>query len=348
MFTLDHRAGNVITTVAVFLGIGAVVYLARGTLLIVLVAVLLSYLLEPVTSWLEWHQPFGRASRGWAIAEVYVFGTALIAPIIYKGGPGIAAQLRDFYQGTVELLNGLSNGQMPRAPAALGLTLTQQEHINAWLARYHQQIIHFFERGAAAAASLAGTALWLLVAPILAIFILRDGRRALESLRNRGQQKPAVRILFRVDAMLARYVRAQVALSALSFIFYFVSMLVLRCPYAFPLALLGGVLEILPALGWIITAGVILLTGFLMHAHWIWMACLLGVWRLVQDYVNSPRIMGTNLDLHPFFVLVALMIGGEVGGIAGAYLAVPVAAAIRIVWMETRGTQEPLTKAETA
>ena len=144
--------------------------------------------------------------------------------------------------------------------------------------------------------------------------------------------------------MLAQYVRSQLALSALSFVFYLLSLLLLGFPYALPLALVGGALEILPALGWIVTAAIILLTGFLMHAHWIWMACLLGLWRVVQDYVNSPRIMGTNLNLNPFIVIVALMIGGEVGGVAGAYLAVPVAAALRIVWMETRGGKEILTK----
>ena len=347
MFAFDDKTGNVITTVAVFLGVGAVVYFARGTFLILLVALLLSYVLEPVVSWVERHQPFGRTSRSWAIAEVYVAGTALAAGVINKAGPGIVAQLRKFYEANIELLNGLSAGQMPSVPAALALSVTQQDQINGWLARHHDEIIRLFERGATSAASVAGSALWFLVAPILAIFILRDGRSMFESLRKNAQPKTAVRIVLRVDTMLARYVRAQLALSGLSFLFYLVSMLLLGFPYALPLALLGGVLEVLPAIGWILTASVILLTGFLMHAHWIWMACLIGLWRLVQDYVNSPRIMGTSLDLHPFVVMVALMIGGEVGGVAGAYLAVPIAAVLRIVWMETRG-RERLIKAETA
>ena len=71
--------------------------------------------------------------------------------------------------------------------------------------------------------------------------------------------------------------------------------------------------------------------GFLTHAHWIWMAALLVVWRLIQDYVNSPRIMGKTLELEPLTVLVALMVGGQVGGIAGLYLSVPAVAVLRIV-----------------
>jgi predicted PurR-regulated permease PerM len=58
------------------------------------------------------------------------------------------------------------------------------------------------------------------------------------------------------------------------------------------------------------------------------------LWRLVQDYVNSPRIMGDNLQLQPLTVLFALMVGGQVGGVAGLYLSVPAVAVLRIVWLE--------------
>jgi len=110
--------------------------------------------------------------------------------------------------------------------------------------------------------------------------------------------------------------------------------LVLGFPYAIALGLLGGALEFLPMVGWIISAAAILTVGFLTHAHWIWMAGLLVAWRLVQDYVNSPRIMGNSLGLQPLTVVAALMVGGQVGGTAGVYLSVPAAAVLRIVWLE--------------
>ena len=63
------------------------------------------------------------------------------------------------------------------------------------------------------------------------------------------------------------------------------------------------------------------------------MAGLLVLWRLIQDYVNPPRIMGNNLQLQPLTVLFALMVGGKIGGIAGLYLSVPIVAVMRIVWL---------------
>ncbi len=45
----------------------------------------------------------------------------------------------------------------------------------------------------------------------------------------------------------------------------------------------------------------------------------LGLWRLLQDYVNSPRIMGAKLELHPLAALFAVLVGGEIGGVVGVF-----------------------------
>ena len=83
-----------------------------------------------------------------------------------------------------------------------------------------------------------------------------------------------------------------------------------------------------------------LTVGFLVHSHWIWMAGLLVLWRLLQDYVNSPRIMGNSLELQPLTIVFALMVGGQIGGIAGVYLSVPAVAMLRIVWLECFSKQK--------
>ena len=78
-----------------------------------------------------------------------------------------------------------------------------------------------------------------------------------------------------------------------------------------------------------------------------WMAGLLLLWRLVQDYVNSPRIMGDSLKLQPLTVVFALIVGGQLGGIAGLYLSVPAVAVLRIVWLETLSTRNSGTSLST-
>jgi len=339
MFSLDNRAGNVITTAAVYMFAAAVLYIGRWAFLILLLSLLFAYLLEPAVTWLQQHSWLGRKNRTWAIAQVYLIGTLVLGSMGYKLGPHVAAQIRNLNAAMPEILHSLSTG---KAPAGLvgrhGLSADQQQRIQDLLARNHDFVARVFERGATAIGYIAASAIWLFPIPILAAFILRDGRQMAEAmLEAAGQgreETPFKRIVRRVDTMLGKYIRAQLALAGLSFGFYSISMLVLGFPYAIALGLLGGALEFLPVVGWIISAAVILTVGFLTHAHWIWMAALVVAWRLVQDYVNSPRIMGNSLELQPLTVVFALMVGGQVGGIAGVYLSVPTVAVLRIVWLE--------------
>jgi predicted PurR-regulated permease PerM len=62
------------------------------------------------------------------------------------------------------------------------------------------------------------------------------------------------------------------------------------------------------------------------------MAALLAIWRLVHDYFTSPRIMGRHLEIHPLAAIFAVLVGGEIGGIVGICLAVPLMASMGVIW----------------
>jgi len=338
MFSIDDRAGNVVTTVALFVVAAIILYLARGALLILVLSVLFAYLLEPAVTFIQRHSWLGRKNRTWAIAQVYLAATLVLGTVGYKLGPHLAAQLRSLNADVPELLQDLSSGKPPAGLGGKhGLSATQQRRIHDLLARNRDFIARVFERGAASIGYIVASAIWLFPIPILGAFILRDGRPMVDAFiqaLDSGLDTLPKRILRRIDTMLGKYMSAQFALAGLSFGFYSASMLVLRFPYAITLGLLGGALEFLPMVGWIISAAAILTVGFLTHSHWIWMAGLVVAWRLVQDYVNSPRIMGNSLELQPLTVVLALMVGGQVGGIPGVYLSVPAVAVLRIVWLE--------------
>jgi predicted PurR-regulated permease PerM len=109
-------------------------------------------------------------------------------------------------------------------------------------------------------------------------------------------------------------------------------MLVLGFPHSIAFGLLGGILEFIPVAGWMISAITIISVGALTHSPWIWMAALLGVWRMLMDYWIAPRVMGHELEIHPLLAIFTLMVGGAIGGIVGVYLSVPLAAALRVLW----------------
>ena len=68
----------------------------------------------------------------------------------------------------------------------------------------------------------------------------------------------------------------------------------------------------------------------------------LGVLRIVHDYVTYPRIIGTGIHLHPLAVILAILAGAEVAGVAGIFLAIPVIAILTVTyrhWLEHRGSE---------
>lgn len=344
MFSLDDRTGNIVTTVALFAVAAVVFYRAGGAFLILLLSLLFAYLLEPAVTLVQRHTRLGRKSRPWAIAQVYLMGALVVGGLGYALGPLLVTELKSLYAAVSGFLSGQPGGGSADAlVSGHGLSVSRQLWIRDWLASHRDLVSRVVEGGASSLGYVAGNAVWLFAVPVLAIFFLLDGRetaRAIAAtLEPRSEPTLVTRILRRVDAMLGKYMRAQSALAGLSFVFYSISMLVLGFPYAIALGFVGGILEFLPGVGWIISAAAMLPIGFMAHAHWIWMAVLLIVWRMVQGYINSPRIMGNTLELRPLTVVFALMVGSQVGGIAGIYLSIPAVAVLRIVWLEYFSTR---------
>jgi predicted PurR-regulated permease PerM len=349
MFAIDDRTGNVITTVALFTIAAVVLYVARGAFFILLLSVLFAYLLEPAVNLVHRRSGLGQKNRTWAIALVYLIGILGLGVVGYAFAPHFVAQIKGFNAEVPRILQGLYSAKAAaNLGATHGLNAAEQQRIRDWLTSNHDFIARLFQRGAESAAAVAANGIWLFAIPVLAFFVLRDGQyvtdEIVDAFGQRRDQTGVKRVLGKVSTMLARYIRAQLVLAGLSFIFYSVSMLLLGFPYAIPVGVLGGTLEFLPTVGWIASATVILTIGFLTHAHWIWMAGLLVLWRLVQAYINSPRIVGNTLELQPLTVIFALMVGGQLGGIAGLYLSVPIVAVLRIVSQEYLSRSKPSTR----
>jgi predicted PurR-regulated permease PerM len=111
-------------------------------------------------------------------------------------------------------------------------------------------------------------------------------------------------------------------------------------PYALVLAAIGGVLEFISVIGPLIAGLAAIGVGvFGGYSHpWLVVAFVV-VWRGIQDYVAAPLILRRGIDIHPALVIVGVLAGGEIGGVVGMFLFVPVIAAVRIVW---RRLQEPM------
>src|SRR6185436_11927220 len=178
----------------------------------------------------------------------------------------------------------------------------------------HSEVITGFARtGANRAAELAQGFIWVLLIPILAIFLLKDRSHFAGSLlgliENTPQRDRLKSLMADLDAMLATFIRAQLSFSALGLVAYTSFLLLAQFPYAFALGAIGGLLEFIPFVGPVATAllifGMAFLTGY---PHWIVVLIFLLVWRGVQDYLVAPYLIGRGLKLHPLAVIFGVLV----------------------------------------
>jgi predicted PurR-regulated permease PerM len=333
----DRRTANVLLTILLFAAVLAIVYAARSVLVVFFFAILFAYLLEPVVRFQQRHSLLFKKWRRAAVVEAYLAFLILIVVLAHDVVPGLIRRTGQAFDQVPVLLNGLSTGETATELGnKYGWSEAQTARLRTFLRRHREKIQDLARAGDEYTSKVPQAIAWLVVIPILAIFFLFDGPHiasALIRIASMGGKYPDVQeIAEEMNLIVRKYIRAKATLCGLSFVFYSTAMLFLRFPHAIAIGFAGGVLEFVPVAGWMTSAVAILSVGALAHAHWIWMAALLGIWRLIQDYVTTPRVMGHELEIHPLMVIFALMVGWEIGGLVGIYLLVPVIAGTRVIW----------------
>ncbi len=339
MTLIDPRAGRVILTLLLIAAGLAFVWAAWHVLVAFLFAIFFAYLVNPVVQFVMRR---ARTSRGKAIAAVYLVIFAGLAVLLLSIGPHIVREGERLSKTFPELYEKIASGQIAwQIGSEHGWSRETQARLQQFLAGHRDSIVRIAQNFGMRLARLGSNAWWLVLIPILAVFFLKDGEKfmqsAVEEFQRRRQQQFVEDFLTDLHFMLAHYIRAQLTLAVLAMAVYVGGLTALRVPYAFILGIIGGFLEFVPIVGPLITFFVMIaVTLGAGYKHLLLLLLFLGVWRGVQDYVNSPRIMGKTLELHPLAVLFGVLAGGEVAGIIGVYLSVPIMAAFRIFWRRWR------------
>jgi predicted PurR-regulated permease PerM len=330
---IDSRTVRVLITALLFALALGFLYVTRQTLIAFLFAVFFAYLMSPLVSNLE----KVLKSRGLAIGIIYGLLLGAVVLFFVSMGPKVTREGARLGQSLPNLLNQLSSGQLAEQIGEQhGWNFRTTELLRKFMAENRDEIAQMAQRVGLRVADLAKQSWMFLVVPILSAFFLKDGRAfsdvLLSSVQSRPQRELLEGVLNDLNQMLAHFIRAQLILAALSLVVYSVFLRITHMPYWLVLGTIGGLLEFIPLVG-PLTAAVIIVSASLLlgYQHWIALVVFLGVWRLIQDYVSSPRIMGRSMELHPLAAIFGVMAGGEIAGILGIYLSIPVMASLRIV-----------------
>jgi len=330
---IDSRTVRVLATTLFFaLGLGFL-YIARRTLIAFLFAIFFAYLMDPAVSRIQkWTR-----HRGRAIALIYLLFVILLGTLFFFVGPRTVREARRLGEAWPSLTERVNTGDLAHA---IGQERGWSGETTQLLQRVlsDPRLVDLAQQVGLRAAEVAKQAWLLIVVPILAIFFLKDGRGfsevGLSLVQSRPQREFLQDVLTDLNQMLAQFIRAQLELSLVVYISF---MEATRVPYALVLGTAGGIMEFIPVVGPLVAGVVILAVALLMsYPHWLMLLCFLIGWRLVQDYVVSPRIMGQSMELHPLAAIFGVLAGAEIAGVLGVYLSIPVMASLRIVWRRWR------------
>jgi predicted PurR-regulated permease PerM len=203
-------------------------------------------------------------------------------------------------------------------------------------------VTDYFGRGAASdvlnIARTVGTRLLdTLLVIIVSFYLLMSGKQIGAYMLRfvpAGSRTRTGYVAGRIHTVLGAYLRGQLLLILLmSVVSFLVLQFVFNVPYAIPLAILTGFVEILPLIGPAIAT--VVAAGVALAAHGtgaaVGVIIVFFVLRELEDNLVMPFVVGRAVELHPLVTIFAVLAGGQIAGIIGMLLAVPVTAAIKVI-----------------
>lgn len=191
---------------------------------------------------------------------------------------------------------------------------------------------------------LASSIIELVIVPVLTYYFLKDWQIIKENivfLFSQRTRDKARNIIEEMGIVVSGYIRGQFVVSFIVGFFVFCGMYGFGVEYPLVLGLLAGITEAIPIIGPIIGAVPAILLAYTVAPF---LALKVAVFYfLVQQFENHiivPNVMGQAIDLHPITVILSLLIGGQLFGITGMVLAVPVSAILKVLLKHLWITEE--------
>lgn len=332
----EHRDELGVFTRKVFVVVGvalllAVLWKARSVLLLVFIAAALAAGIAPAVHRVRVvgrHLLHRNIPRGGAVLIVYLPFVVLVLALLLIIVPRVIAETRSLGAQLPALIDQNILTPLERFVPMGGARAYIREH---GLSLPRASVVGYV-RGAAAAVGSFVAVLFMVVYMLIDAHRLRNMILLLYPPEVRASRRIT---LNRIARRMSSWLGAQILLSGIIGVAVFIGLLVLRVPYALPLAMFATVGEMVPVIGPIVgTAPALVLA--LLHSRWQFWGVLVMVlvMQKLENLFIAPRVMSKKVAISPLTAFVAFMIGATVFGIVGALMAIPVAAVLQVGFEE--------------
>ena len=323
------------TLVLVFVALSFwLLYRFNQVVFILFIAIVLGTVIRPVVTWLH-RRGLPRIA---GVILVYLLLLALLIsfvlllfPLIVEQGTTIAAAVPGYYQSLREWMANYPNQLIVRLSEFLPATLPDLEPVQ----QTGQQMLASAGQALGYVASAAKVIFMATAILLLALHWTLDGPRTIQSLLllvPMGQRESISELISAMETKVGFYIAGQGVLCLVIGIMALVAYLLIGLPNALVLALVAGLLEAVPMIGPLlgaIPAAVIALSIAPSKLVWVIVATL--VIQQIENSVLVPRVMRKAVGVNPFVSLLAIFAFSSLFGIAGALMAIPIAAIIQLL-----------------
>jgi predicted PurR-regulated permease PerM len=328
----------------------ALLWQIRHILILVVLSAFVATVLAPVVTrvgrWLH-------VGRALSTTLVYLVGLIVAVGLAFLFIAPLYTAARNFAQDAPELLHKTQQGR-----GTLG-HLVRRYHLEGWVDRNAHRLPDVLKGSGgpllrAATRVVSGIAA-LLVVTVLSFMILVEAPNIVERTLGLFGERRAARIR-RVSQDVARsvtgYVVGNLCTSVVAGVVMATTLLILRLPFAFLFAVWVALMDLLPLVGAFV-AGIPMVIFGLLHSprDGIVIAIVFIVYQQVENHVITPLVMSRTVRLNPLWVLLAILIGAQLGAILGALFAIPVAGAIQVIVVDawrSRHTNTVVTPRQTS
>jgi predicted PurR-regulated permease PerM len=337
---IDAKAARYTWTAAVVLLLLGALYLIRTTLLIFVIALLFAYLLYPLMDLIERHLTAKTRTPALAITFVLVLG--ILAVFGLSIGSAVADQATNLTKQAPAFLDRIRQNPAPGPEGVKTFKSEVSGFIEGQLREHYDDITQALPRLGLRILSASTNLIDLIIIPILSFLILRDGRRIRDGFLEMldSGQEAARSTLADIHRLLLVYMRSLLLLCCATFVAFGVTLSAMGVPYALLLASVAFPLEFIPVVGPLMSSAIIIAVSVISgYSHVSWVVIFLGIYRLFEDYFLSPHLMSRGVELHPLMIIFGVFAGGQIGGVAGIFLSVPLLALARLLYHHLKKTR---------
>ncbi|MDQ2807937.1 MAG: AI-2E family transporter [Chloroflexota bacterium] len=309
-------------------------YMTRTVLGPFVIAAVLAYIfsmvIDQIQARLHWR-------RGLVVGGLYLIVLTVLGVGLFFGAEALYGQTRAFIVGGPDIVARALEKFMGTTQYTFG---GQVVDAHSLAARVNEGVSNYFGSAGGDAIHLAGLvvsrSLDLLLVIIVSFYLLMSGKDIGAYMMKFVPEASRARtgyIAGRIHTVLGAYLRGQLLLIVIMSVAAFIVLLVLQVPYALPLAIMTGFLEILPLVGPAIAATLAAVAALSGPGPSAALAVVVAylILRQLEDQLVMPFVVGRAVELHPIVTIFAVLAGGAMVGALGMLLAVPVAAAIRVI-----------------